>query len=118
MNMKRLKSAHRRALGAAAVTTSLLVPLGVFGAPALARSGDASAQYQYKITICHHTHSKKHPMHTISVSVSSWPAHMKHGDTMGACPATAPTTSTSTHGKSGEPHGNSGNNGNGKGHGK
>lgn len=32
-----------------------------------------------KITICH---KKKN---TISVSVSAWPAHQAHGDTMGAC---------------------------------
>ena len=127
MNMKLLKRANRRALGAAAVTTALLVPLGVFGAPALARSADAAAQsqygpsqYQYKITICHHTHSKKHPMHTIRVSVNSWKAHQKHGDTLGACPpatATSSASSNANHGKSGENHGKSdtshGNNGKG-----
>ena len=138
MNMKLLKRANRRALGAAAVTTALLVPLGVFGAPALARSADAAAQsqygpsqYQYKITICHHTHSKKHPMHTIKVSVRAWKAHQKHGDTLGACPATVPApTSATKHGKSHDTHGNNsgtkgdsgdngnGSNGHGKGHGK
>ena len=121
---------NRRALGIAAVTAALLVPLGVFGAPALARSAAAASeyqygggsQYQYKITICHHTHSKKHPNHTIRVSVKAWKAHQRHGDTLGAC--TAPTTTTTTTtttgtattavtptaapGKSGEPHGNSG----------
>lgn len=38
--------------------------------------GDDDGQ---KITICH---KKKN---TISVSVSAWPAHQAHGDTMGAC---------------------------------
>lgn len=91
---------NRRIAGATAVTAALLVPLGVFGAPALAGStGASSAQYQYKVTICHHTHSKKHPMHTITVSNKAVAKHMlKHGDTLGACPAAAPTSST-THGK-------------------
>jgi hypothetical protein len=105
---------NRRALGTAAVTAALLVPLGVFGAPALARSAAAASeygggsQYQYKITICHHTHSKKHPTHTINVSANAWKAHQKHGDTLGACVAAAPTTaSTTKHGKSGDDHGKS-----------
>jgi hypothetical protein len=107
MNMNFLR--NRRALGIAAVTAALVVPLGVFGAPALARSADsAPSQYQYKITICHHTHSKKHPTHTITVSVNAWKAHQKHGDTLGACVAAAPTTtSTTKHGKSGDDHGKS-----------
>ena len=92
---------NRRIAGATAVTAALLVPLGVFGAPALAGStGASSAQYQYKVTICHHTHSKKHPMHTISVSSAAVAKHMlKHGDTLGPCPTTAPTTSATTNGK-------------------
>lgn len=41
-----------------------------------------------KITICHHTKHKstgatKHV--TIRISQSAWPAHQKHGDTLGAC---------------------------------
>jgi hypothetical protein len=106
MNMNRLRGSNRRVVAAGAVTAALLVPLGVFGAPALAGSaGAAGAQYQYKVLICHHTHSKKHPMHTISVSSAAVAKHMlKHGDTIGACPTTAPTAPT-THG-----------NGKGKGH--
>ncbi len=60
---------NRRAWMAAAVSAAFLVPLGIFGAPALASSVAAasqyeyggSSQYQYKVTICHRTHSKKHP---------------------------------------------------------
>ena len=45
-----------------------------------------------KITICHHTKHKstgatKHV--TITISRSAWPAHQKHGDTMGACTTAA-----------------------------
>jgi hypothetical protein len=45
-----------------------------------------------KITICHHTNHKstgatKHV--TIRISRSAWPAHQRHGDTMGACTSAA-----------------------------
>ena len=42
--------------------------------------------YGGKVTICHHTHSKKHPFHTITVSANAVPAHLRHGDTLGPCP--------------------------------
>jgi hypothetical protein len=32
-----------------------------------------------KVTICHKKKS------TLSIGVSAWPAHMAHGDTLGAC---------------------------------
>jgi hypothetical protein len=109
-----------------AVTAGLLVPLAVVGAPALAGSssaageyGSGSSQYQYqsRVTICHVTGSKKHPAHTITVSSKAVPAHLAHGDHLGACtgtakpktkqvkgqvttPTTAPTTSAPAHGKS------------------
>jgi hypothetical protein len=75
-----------RLAAAAILSVGLLVPLAAFGATGLAQSSSA-AQYQYKITICHHTHSKKHPTVTIRVSVRAWPAHQKHGDTLGPCTA-------------------------------
>ena len=81
-----------------------------------------------KITICHRNHGKRGGV-TISISINAWPAHQRHGDTVGACgstgttgatgatgstgtttgaaaPISAPTTSAP--GKSGQPHGNSG----------
>ena len=124
MNLNPLKS--RRSVGIAAVSTALLVPLGIIGAPALARTAAAQyeyggSQYQYKIQICHHTHSKKHPMHTIWVSANAWKGHSHHGgDTLGACPPAAPVsapTSGKQHGKSDEQHGKSSVQ-HGKGHGK
>jgi hypothetical protein len=68
---------------AAVVSAGLLVPLAAFGAGG--GSGQTSSAAQYKITICHHTHSKKHPFVTIRISNKAWPAHQRHGDTMGAC---------------------------------
>ena len=62
---------------AAAVSAAFFVPLLVLGGPALAKSAASASQYQYggssqyqykgKVTICHHTHSKKHPWVQISV---------------------------------------------------
>ncbi len=78
----------------------LLTGLGIVGASLLAATvvagvgfagGSISAsQYQYgKVTICHHTHSKKHPYVTITVSQAAWPAHQRHGDTLGPCTGTS-----------------------------
>jgi hypothetical protein len=70
----------------------LFVALGGAG---LAQSAIALAQYQYgspgqyqfakKIVICHKLKN------TISVSVNAWPAHQRHGDTVGACVQAATT---------------------------
>jgi hypothetical protein len=92
----------------------LLVPLAVFGAPALARSGSAgsqygsgSAQYQYRVSICHRTGSKKHPGHTITVSAAAVRAHLRHGDHLGRCTG-AETVRGKSHGKPAKPHHDSG----------
>lgn len=95
-----------RLLVAGIVSVVLLVPLAAFGA---GTSGQSPSAAQYKITICHHTHSKKHPMVTIRISNKAWPAHQKHGDTMGTCPA----QSKPKHGQNADKSkGKSGSNGN------
>jgi hypothetical protein len=49
-------------------------------------SSATSAQYPpSKVTICHHTHSQHNPFVTITVSEHALPAHLGHGDTVGAC---------------------------------
>jgi hypothetical protein len=97
--------ARTRVIGAVALSAALLVPLAVFGAPALARSGSAgsqygsgSSQYQYRVTICHRTGSKKHPGHTITVSAAAVRAHLRHGDHLGRCTG-AETARVKSHGK-------------------
>jgi hypothetical protein len=109
------RSARRlRVVVAALVSVGLLVPLAALGA---GTSGQTASAAQYKITICHHTHSKKHPTVTIRVSNKAWPAHQRHGDTMGAC-ATPKKAKHANHGKNhqqgkshdqGKSHGNNGN---------
>ena len=92
--------ANRRLVGAAIVSCLLLVPLGVFGGSALAHnSGPSAAQYQYKVTICHRTHSKKHPWVIIRISNRALPAHLRHGDMF---PPPCPTTLGVSH-KHGKP---------------
>ena len=87
------------AVGAGALVVGALASVGAAVSP----SGKpaAAAQYQpHKVMLCHHTHSKKHPFVTIIVSKSALPAHMRHGDTIGACPAVASTKTThASHGK-------------------
>jgi hypothetical protein len=116
----------------AMVSAALLVPLAVYGAPAIAKSassaahqyksacgqygssdgqyGSSSSQYQYgssctqyRVQICHRTHSKKHPWHLITVSSRALKAHLRHGDTLPPCP-TEPVAKT----KHGKGHGHDG----------
>lgn len=115
----------RLVLGAV-VSAALLVPLAVYGAPAIAKSassashqykaacgqygssggqyGSSGGQYgssckQYRVQICHRTHSKKHPWHMITVSNRALKAHLRHGDTPPPCSAEA--AAKHKHGKHG-----------------
>jgi hypothetical protein len=72
-----------------------------------------------RVTICHRTHSRKHPGVTITVSWHALKAHLRHGDTLGACAPDSTWTVTTTdtgdkHGKKGD----SGNHGHDHGHGQ
>lgn len=129
--MKKLGNGRNGRLAAGvAVTAAMLVPLAVFGAPALARSASAasqyhsgSSQYQYRVTICHRTGSKKHPAHTITVSSAAVAAHLRHGDHLGACTGSEPPKghgaaagAPTTPGAPTQGHGNGNGNGNANGH--
>jgi len=101
------KPIRLRAALAVALSAALFVPLAVFAGSGFARGSASAAQYQYKITICHHAgHNGK--MVTIKVSANAWKAHKKHGDTMGACASAPPRvnahTVTDHHGKADTTH--------------
>jgi hypothetical protein len=116
-----------RLFGAFAVTAALLVPLAVFGGPALARSTSAASQYQYsssaqyqygtKVTICHLTGSKKHSGHTITISSAALKAHLKQGGHLGACTGTE-TKKSHAEGNDDDQGENDQGHGHGHGHGK
>ena len=118
---------------------------GATGGTGATGSTGATGATGKKITICHRNHGRRGGV-TITISINAWPAHQRHGDTVGACGSTGPTGSTGATGstgstgaitktgaaapataptvggpgKSGQPHGNSGQphgNGHGNGHG-
>ena len=74
-----------RIAAAAAMVVCLLAALAALGGVGAAQSAISSAQGAYgkKVTICHK--GKK----TISISKSAWPAHQRHGDTLGTCSSAA-----------------------------
>ena len=90
--MKRSRWGWKRtavALGMGALGVGTLASVGTAVSP----SGTLAAAKQYplgKVTLCHHTHSKRHPFVTINVSQRALPAHLRHGDTTGPCPSIAP----------------------------
>jgi hypothetical protein len=126
-----------RAAALVAVTAAILVPLGVLGAPALARSASSASEYQYsgssqyRVAVCHRTGSKQHPWHVITVAAPAVKAHLKHGDKLAPCPTTS--SPAQQHGHAGDDqdqgdadasdhggsasHGESGDHGNSHGHG-
>src|SRR6478736_4823716 len=71
----------RRGIALVAVVAASVVAFASLGGVGLAQSAVGLAQYQYgkKVTICHK--GKK----TISISTRAWPAHKRHGDTVGTC---------------------------------
>ena len=102
----------RTILGLAVVGVSLAASASLAGIGFARTSSTSAEQYQYgKVTICHHTGSKKHPYHTITISHNGLKAHLKHGDALGACPTTAPPQNGHDKGKG---KGESGDNGKGK----
>ena len=109
------------------VTGAALASAALAGIRALDLGPAAASQYPKKVTICHHTHSKKHPWVQIRVSRNAVPAHLRHGDFVVDDQHPCPAKSHKHHGK-GKHHLNaakhhlkaakSKHHGSGKGHGK
>jgi hypothetical protein len=76
---------HRRLRFAVAATATILVgavlaSAALAGLGALSLGPAAASQYPKKVTVCHRTHSKKHPWVKISISTHALKAHLRHGD--------------------------------------
>jgi ABC-type sugar transport system substrate-binding protein len=67
----------------AALVTAAVVLIG--GAASPLGTAAVAAEYPKKVTICHRTGSSTNPSVTITVSRNALPAHLRHGDTIGAC---------------------------------
>jgi hypothetical protein len=119
------------AAGAAAVAA--LFAFAALGGVGVGQSAIGAAQYKAsKVTICHKAGPNGKRV-TLSISANAWPAHQRHGDTLGACTQSATQSSQGKgKGKGNKQNGNkqngsgqqqsgtttgSGNNGNGKGKG-
>lgn len=139
MTDKRHGIRGNRRIALAGVVVAIVLPVAAVTAGiGFASDSISSSQYgQYgkKVTICHHTHSKKHPWVTITISRAALPAHLRHGDTEGACAPTlaaqnakaakqhknknnANANTNAGSNKSDHGQGNGGTPGNGKGKGK
>lgn len=122
MHGPRTNGAQRRGLVALATAVGALVALAIMAGASWSSTGSSSAsqyQYNHKVTLCHHTHSKKHPQVTITVDQHAVKAHLKHGDTLGACTSTstsASTSTTTTPSNGGSSHGSGHGNGHGHSH--
>lgn len=73
-----------RIAAAAVLVACMLVAVAALGGVSHAQNvTPAQDAYGKKVTICHK--GKK----TISISKSAWPAHQRHGDTLGSCSSAA-----------------------------
>jgi|SRR5436309_289440 hypothetical protein len=62
-------------------TGAALASAGLAGLNAVDFGSAAAKQYPVKkVTVCHHTHSKKHPWVKITISRNALKAHRRHGD--------------------------------------
>ena len=73
-----------RIAAAAAMVVGMLLAAAALGGVGQAQNVITAAQDAYgkKVTICHKGK-------TITVSKSAWPAHQRHGDTLGPCSSAA-----------------------------
>ena len=78
--MKEMRGNLSRGAALAAVIAASVVAFALLGGVGQAQTaGLAQSQYGEKVTICHKGKN------TIKISTRAWPAHQRHGDTVGTC---------------------------------
>ena len=119
MNGKRPSPRTIRLASAGTAAAALVAAFAAVAGAGLSSTSSSASEYEYgpgshqygqKVTLCHHTHSKKHPWVTITVGAAGAAAHLKHhdGDTLGACPAVVPAVNAKKHHGKGNGKGQSG----------
>ena len=84
--MRRTISMAQLTLVATLVAATMLLLFGVVAGFGSVGGSASAAQYQYgKVTICHVAGQSGNRV-TIEVAASAVPAHLDHGDRLGACP--------------------------------
>jgi hypothetical protein len=84
------------------VTGAALASAALAGLGALKLGPAAASQYPKKVTVCHRTHSKKHPWVKIRISVHALKAHLRNHhdfvvDANHPCPPTAAAAAKNKH---------------------
>ncbi len=107
------------------VTGAALASAALAGIRALDLGSAAASQYPKKVTVCHRTHSKKHPWVKIRISRNAVRAHHRHGDFVvdetHPCPPTSAASAkkhNKHHSKGKHHHAGANKHHSGKGHGK
>jgi len=106
------------------VTGAALASAALAGIRALDLGPAAAGQYPKKVTVCHRTHSKKHPWVKIRISRHAVRAHLRHGDFVvdetHPCPppSAASAKKHKHHGNGKHHHATANKHHSGKGHGK
>jgi hypothetical protein len=92
------------------VTGAALASAALAGMRALDLGPAAASQYPKKVTVCHRTHSKKHPWVKIRISRDALKAHLRHGDFMvddtHPCPPVTAASAKKKHHDTGKHHKN------------